>query len=178
MRPLATAALVGLVGPLTLAVPRSVYTTLDPDECRTLTVEYESGSSTQACPGTAGFSLLVHEDDGRQTVDVVAPDGTGHALDFGSTVTPAFSSLGPRAEWRVEGTGRAARPVALIVRVNAQEDPDRPSRTTSYLAVARVSPSGACVTDRIGPSVDANARARRAADRAAGQPCRPMSRTE
>ena len=159
---LATALLAG-------TPPRSVYTPLTEDACRTVSVDTETGDATQACPGVAGYTLLVHEADVRQSVDIVAPGGAVYPLDYWSVITSGFSSVGPRAEWRV--AGRRARPVALIVRVNASEDPARPDRTTSYLAVARVSASGACVTDRIAPSADMNVRARRAADRASGRPC-------
>ena len=163
-------ALIGLVVLLATPPPHSVYTTLDPDACTLIDSNPDEDWSTQRCPGTAGYSLLVHEGDLRQSVDVVAPGGAVFPLDYWSVITPSFSALGPRAEWRVEGTGRRARPVALIVRVNVQTGED-PSRSTSVLAVARVSASGACVTDRIEPSADANVRARRAADRASGRPC-------
>lgn len=163
-------ALIGLAALVLPTPPHSVYTTLDPDACTLVEANPDEGWSTQRCPGTAGYHLLVQEGDLRQSVDVVAPDGSVFPLDYWSVITPSFSALGPRAEWRVEGTGRQARPVALIVRVNAQTGED-PYRSTSYLAVARVSASGACVTDRIVPSADANVRARHAADRAASRPC-------
>ena len=150
------------------AMPRSVYTPLTPDACTT--VAMDDGGSAQRCPGTAGYALLIYEDDLHQTVDVVASGGAAYPLDYWSVVTSAFSVVGERAEWRVEGTGRRARPVALTVRVTAQTG-EEPVRYTSMLAVARVSAAGACVTDVILASADMNARARRAADRSAGRPC-------
>ena len=152
------------------AVPRSVYTPLTTGACTTVELNADEDWSTQRCPGTAGYTLLVHEDDARQSIDVVAPGGAAYPLDYWSVVTSAFSVGGERAEWRVEGTGRRARPVALIGRVTAQTG-EEPVRYTSMLAVARVSAAGACVTDVILASADMNARARRAADRSAGRPC-------
>lgn len=146
---------------------RSAYTTLDPRQCRTLSKHPETGGTVQRCPGVGGYALQVLDDDARMSVDVVAPGGRVHRLQYWSVVTHNFSSLGPRAEWRLRG----GRPFALIVRVNANEDSARPDRVTSYLAVARISPRGSCVTERIAPAPDANERARRAADRAAGRPC-------
>jgi hypothetical protein len=67
---------------------------------------------------------------------------------------------------------RGGRPIALIVRVNASEDPVDSSRITSYLAVAKITPTEICVTDRIDPAADGNEAARRAADAAASRPCR------
>ena len=101
------------------------------------------------------------------SIDVVAPGGRPRPLRYSGVITSSFSSLGPRAEWRM----RNGKPVALIVRVNAFEDPEAPDRATSYLAVARITDRETCVTDRIPPAADANAAAQRAADQAASRPC-------
>lgn len=145
----------------------SLYSPLGQEQCRVLEVDEESESSVSRCPGIAGYALKVLEGDLRVSIDVVAPDGREHPLNYWSVVTSAFSSLGPRAEWRMRGT----RPVALIVRVNASEDPEDASRITSYLAVAKVTPAEICVTDRIPPTGGANEMARRAADASAERPC-------
>jgi hypothetical protein len=144
----------------------SVYTSLEHD-CRLLEVDEESGSSSQRCPGTAGYALKVMEGDVRMSIDVVAPDGKAHELNYWSVITSGFSSLGPRAEWRMRG----GRPIALIVRVNASENPEDSSQLTSYLAVAKITPREICVTDRIAPAPNANESARTAADSSAGRPC-------
>lgn len=146
---------------------RSVYSTLDVRTCRLLRKDAETGGTLHRCPGVGGYALQVADDDARMSVDVVAPGGRVHPLSYWGVITSNFSSLGPRAEWRMRGT----RPYALIVRVNANEDPGNHERVTSYLAVARISPRGACVTDRIPPSANANALARQAADRSASRPC-------
>ena len=149
---------------------RSQYTSLAPEHCRLLERHPETGATVHRCPGVAGYALLVADDDARMSITLVAPNGTRYALNYWSVVTRSFSSLGPRAEWRVRGAGRGT-PGALIVRVNASEDPERPSRVTSYLAVATVSPRRVCVTHRIPPSATANDQARLAADRSASAPC-------
>jgi hypothetical protein len=151
---------------------RSVYTSLAPGQCRVLRTHEETGGTTSRCPGTAGHALLVHDDDARMSVDVVTPDGKTHPLNYWGVITSAFSSLGPRAEWRLRGE----QPIALIVRVNASEDPENPERATSYLAVAKVTPTGICVTDRIAPVPNANEAAQRAADASASRPCRGEGR--
>jgi hypothetical protein len=145
----------------------SVYTSLAEKDCRVMEVDEESASSVSRCPGVAGHALLVSDGDARMSVGVITPDGKAHELHYWTVITHAFSSLGPRAEWRMQGE----RPIALIVRVNAFEDPDNPERTTSYLAVAKLTPQEICVTDRIGPVPDANTAARAAADRSAGRTC-------
>jgi hypothetical protein len=148
----------------------SVYTSLEKD-CRLLEVDEESGSSSQRCPGTAGYALKVMEGDVRMSIDVIAPDGKAHELNYWSVITSGFSSLGPRAEWRMRG----GLPIALIVRVNASENPEDSSQLTSYLAVAKITPREICVTDRIAPAPNANEAARTAADNSATRPCRSVS---
>ena len=166
-RSAAIAALVGLPLAASAQAVRSVYTSLDTARCRLLSRHEETGGTLHRCRGVAGYALQVADDDARMSVNVVTSAGRVHELVYWGTITHNFSSLGPRAEWRMRGE----RPIALIVRVNANEDPANPERTTSYLAVARVSARGSCVTDRIRPSANANELARRAADRSAGRPC-------
>ena len=82
-----------------------------------------------------------------------------------------FSSLGPKAEWRMALQNRKLKPVALILRYNANEDPESSTKVTSYLAVAKITPTEVCVTDKISPGPNANEDARRAADAASTKPC-------
>jgi hypothetical protein len=145
----------------------SVYTSLGEQACRVVDRDDETGGTVSRCPGVAGHVLLVSDDDARMSVDVLKPDGEAHPLNYWGVITSSFSSLGPRAEWRMRGD----RPIALIVRVNAAEDPENPQRYTSYLAVAKITAGDTCVTDRIRPAADANATARVAADRSAERPC-------
>ncbi len=146
--------------------PDSVYTDLAQDHCKTVRIAEETGGSEQRCPGTAGYDLLVLDDDDRMSVTVVAPDGKEHPLDYWSVVTTAFSSLGEKAEWRVV----QKKPVALIVRVNSvNPETERP---LSYLAVAKITPQAICVTDVVPSSPTANEEARQAADSAADRPCK------
>ncbi len=148
----------------------SLYTDLAASKCKTIKVNKESGSSVQSCAGLAGYKLLVEDDDNRMSITVVSPDGKKHSLNYWGVITHAFSSVGEKAEWRVKKEGPKVIPIALIVRVNANEDPDTNKRT-SYLAVAKITPQGICVTDKIQPGAKANEEARAAADAAAGKAC-------
>jgi hypothetical protein len=148
----------------------SVYTHIAGATCATIAVDAETGATTQRCPGIAGYALLVEDDDARMSIVVVAPDGGQYPLEFWQVITTAFSRLGEKAEWRVKRQGGRLVPIALIVRVNANEAGD-PDVTTSYLAVAKIAPQASCVIDRIAPAADMNRRARLAADAAAEKPC-------
>jgi hypothetical protein len=150
---------------------KSIYTDLSESKCKTLEVDKETGSSTQRCPGVAGYKLLVLDDDARQSITVVTPSGKEHPLNLWVVITYAFSSVGPRAEWRVRSNNGKVSPTALIVRVNASEDSTNPSRLTSYLAVVKVTPEEICVTQKIRPGANANEIARNAADTAQTAAC-------
>ena len=147
----------------------SVYTKLT--DCKVVEVFAESGASIRRCPGVAGHHLLLEDDDDRQSVTIVAPDGTRHPLRYWSVITGGFSTVGEQAEWRVVRSRKTARPVALIVRVHAHENPDAPNERTSYLAVARKILGTFCVTHRVKDSRRANAIARHAADGSKGSVC-------
>lgn len=149
----------------------SVYTDLSPGRCKTVKVERETAASVQSCAGVAGHSLLVEDDDARQSVTVITPDGKRHPLHFWQVVTTAFSTVGEKAEWRVERRGQKTQPVALIVRVYANENPEAPDERTSYLAVAKITAEKVCVTGKIKGGATANEEARRAADASADKPC-------
>ncbi len=154
---------------------RSVYTNLD-KSCRA--VEESTAASPTAirsCPGIAGYKLLVRSDDGHADVTVVDPQGKRFYLNFGLFITPRFSVLGEKAEWRIVRRRNKAVPVALIVRVNAEEGAPDSASVTSYLAISKITNKDICVIDRIFPGPNQNEEARRAADMAVGKPCMRIS---
>ncbi len=152
--------------------PTSVYTNLSGKNCRSIKTVAETGSSVQKCNGVANYSLLVLDDDNRMSLTLLSPDGKEHPLDLWTIVTKSFSTLGEKAEWRVVKKNGKVTPVAVIVRVNAniQENPDRPQKI-SYLVVAKITAEKVCVTDRVDPSPEANAKARQLADESAQKEC-------
>ena len=156
----------------------SMYTGTSGKGCRTIRTFKETGDSEWRCPGVAGYQLEVAEGDLRMNITVVAPNGKKSDLNYWGVITSGFSSLGDKAEWRVQKTGGKTVPIALIVRVNASENPEAPEKTTSYLAVAKITPQKTCVTDKIGPSATANEDARRAADTSANKQCLEDTRPE
>jgi len=151
----------------------SVYTSLSGADCTLVKENKETGATTHRCKGTGGWDLLVLYDDQRMSITVVQPDGREHPLNFWDVIARGYSSLGPRAEWRVtvSGTDRG-QPTALIVRVNASEASENAAKkVVSYLVVSRLRGGMVCAIGRIPPAADANERAQRAADNATGAPC-------
>jgi len=147
---------------------QSVYTSLGEKQCRTIKSAMDGDDGYEGrCRGAAGYTLLLSEGDLRQNITVVTPKGTKHSLDLWDVISGGFSSVGPKAEWRMA----KHKPTALIIRYNANEDPEQPNKLTSYLAVAKITASEICVTDKIPPGASANEDARRAADVATTKPC-------
>jgi hypothetical protein len=151
---------------------QSVYTSLEEKQCRVIKAANTDEDDYEVrCRGTAGYTLLVSEGDLRQNITVITPQGARHSLDLWDVVSGAFSSVGPKAEWRIRTQNKKSAPVALIVRFNASEDVEQPDKRTSYLVVTKITPTEICVTDKISPGPTANEDARRAADVAATKPC-------
>ena len=147
---------------------RSVYTPIGDKQCRTIKSHEAGDDGFEArCRGTAGYNLILSEGDLRQNITVITPKGAKHSLDLWDVISGGFSSVGPKAEWRL----KASLPVALILRYNANEDPEKPEKQTSYLAVTKITATEICVTDKISPGPTANEDARRAADASITKPC-------
>ena len=151
---------------------QSVYTSLGEKQCRKIkSAEAGDDGYEGRCRGVAGYTLLLMEGDLRQNITVITPQGAKHSLDLWDVISGGFSSVGPKAEWRITTRNGKPSPVALIVRYNANEDPEAPNKQNSYLAVSKITPTEICVTDKILPGPTANEDARRAADTAASRPC-------
>ena len=156
---LACAAALLLLPAAARATP--VFTDLYGHGCALVEKDQQGASSTRRCQGTAGFALLVHENAGRSSVDIVAPGRRVYQLDLWDVVEPGMTQLGRKAEWQlVEG-----KPRALLMRVDMIDGSSvHYPRTGTAIAVARIDADGACVTF----TVDADARgAQDAARRAA-----------
>lgn len=150
----------------------SVYTSLDKRYCRSIKAPNADEDDVLArCRGTAGYSLLLSEGDLRQNLIVITPKGKEHSLELWDVVSSGFSTVGPKVEWRLARQGSKLSPVALIIRYNASEDAEHPNKLMSFLAVAKITPTEICITDKIAPGANANEAARRAADSAANKPC-------
>ena len=64
----------------------------------------------------------------RQNIVVVTPKGVEHSLELWSVVSSGFSTVGPKAEWRMALQNGKLVPVALILRYNANEDAETPNK--------------------------------------------------
>ena len=158
------------------AAIESIHTDLGAGSCRKEIDKNDPNETPYlVCPGVAGYALIVRRvDAGRQSIDVVDSAQRVLPLNYHEFVTRHMSTLDGKAEWRVATRDGKQVPIALIVRVQAREDNDNPEKVTrSYLAVAKITPNDACVTDRIPEGAKAEADVRSAADSAQDRPCAP-----
>ena len=125
----------------------SLYTDLYGTSCKVIETDPGSGATTRRCAGVAGYSLLVHEANAQTSIDIVTPDQHIYPLQLWEVVTPELSSVGRKAEWRVERRRGKAVPTALLVRLDtASADTRGPRiREGAIIAAARIAHDGACV---------------------------------
>lgn len=158
------------------AAIQSLSTPLDASSCEQKTDKSDPDEIPYLlCPGVGGYSLIVRKvESGRKSVDVVDPAEQVHPLDFQEIITRAMSNLDGKAEWRVASRDGKQVPIALIVHVQARERLDDPETvTTTYLAVAKLSPNAVCVTDRIPEGTKTPEQILNIADSAPDRACAP-----
>lgn len=134
------------------ATRRSVITDLEPAACRKEADKTDPNETPYlVCPGVAGYSLIVRRvESGRRSIDLVDPRQHVFPLNYQEFVTRQMSALSNHAEWRVVDRGGRPTPIAVVVGVEAHEDTRAPEKVTrTYLAVAKITATTACVTDRV-----------------------------
>jgi hypothetical protein len=145
----------------------SIYTSTRTSDCKTLeSVDDGVGWYVGECKGTGGYKVQLIEGDIRQTLNVITPARKKFELNFWGYYS-SFSAVGQKIEWRIKG----GVPVALIARYSVS-NPEQSEKTTSYLMVAKIGKTAACVTDVVKPGPGQNEEARRLADTAGGRPCK------
>ena len=131
----------------------SAYTSLDLDKCARIDRGEEPQSASWRCKGFAGVPLFVQNGDDRYDVDAGREDADELWAD-------GFDYPGATVEWRLA----RGKPFAIIYRLNSA-NPDAPKWSRLMVeTLGRTSP-GCRVASIDGRSRNANAEARRAADR-------------
>ncbi len=150
----------------------SFYTDITGDLCSTHIDDKLSEARTLKCPGIGGYRVDILADDGRFSVNLISAKKRVFELELWDIVSRGFSNLGPRVEWRVVASGRVARPIAMIIRVNASEVSEEGDEASkSYLAVAQIRDDAACVIAKVEvTSTSGIEEARRIAD-GGSRPC-------
>jgi hypothetical protein len=155
---------------------QSVYTALSGESCKKEPDKSDPNETPYlACPGVAGYTLIVRRvDAGRKSIDVVDAGRRAHPLKYQEVITRYMFTLDDKAEWRVAVEDGQQTPIALMVRVRAREGNKNPEKvTSSYVAVAKITPNEVCVTDKIREGEKPDAELRSIADSAQERQCAP-----
>lgn len=169
-----SAALLAVAATSHGAALTTAYTPTVGKTCVSVSSNRETGDTVERCPGIGGYSLLVQNSDDRVSLSIITPQKTTLPLNFWDVVTPAFSTLGPKVEWKLETIKGKTQPAAIIVRVHTVDQTDVAApRPLSFLVVAKIESDMACVTAKI-PAGQANANlTARAAASARDSACLP-----
>ncbi len=114
------------------------------------------------CEGQGGIGLTLNYYDARDDLELVRPGKRPIQIGVPYLAGGGFNKLGDTAEWRGTGEGAAFRPIALIVRNNAIENPEQPERSTSFLTVIDIAQG--CAVAQVRPGAGQNEQARSIAD--------------
>ena len=122
--------------------------------------------TTRVCPGSAGYVVLISEDDLRETVSVGRNRVGASKEPAAQTWFGPFNSTTHTVEWRAVN----GKPFAIIQRWhiadNADQDKDGRPIAKPMLAVTRLSPGPVCHVAYVDVKANPNANelARKAAD--------------
>ena len=145
----------------------SSYTSIAEKDCMTL--DSDDLGSIQECEPFFNIRVKVIEGDIRQSITLIR-DIKEYDLDFSSTVTSAFSSLGSKIEWLHE-IDKPENLKGMIVRLNANEEMEGAEHLSSYLVVSKISLNEICVIGKILPQENQNQVARKMLENADEVPC-------
>ena len=150
----------------------SSYTSIASKDCKvTKTYEHNMGASV-TCEPFEQFSVEVSDDDARMSI-TIKHHGIEYPQRYTRAVSPLFSTLGEKIEWRYSKNESYA-PHAFIARFNASiEDEHAPSghKERSSLVVSKIDKHSICVVGVIPPQKNQNVLARALADKAKSMPC-------
>jgi len=121
--------------------------------------------------GNVGNLIVLLEETNRSKSITLVHQGKEYPQKYWASVSyDNILSLGKKIEWRYS-KGSISSPIAMIVRVNVNEDEGLKYTQRSYLAVSKITKNEICVVGKIPPQSHQNELARKMAEIASGLPC-------
>jgi len=145
----------------------SSYTSIAEKDC--ITLDSDDLGSIQECEPFYDIRVKVIEGDIRQSITLLRKSRE-YELNFRSTITSAFSSLGSKIEW-VHEVDKPENPKGMIVRINSTENTESIEGLTSSLVVSKITLDKICVIGKILPQNNQNNIARGLLENAKEMPC-------
>lgn len=146
---------------------KSVYTSINEKDC--ITLDSDNLGSVQECESFSDIGVKVIESDIRQSI-ILTRNNKEYDLDFWSTISPSYSSLGLQVEWRYE-LGKPKNVKGMIVRFEASDDYENIEKVSSYLVVSKITKEEICVVAKVLPQKKQNEIARKILEATEVLPC-------
>jgi hypothetical protein len=127
------------------SIYESSYTSIAQKDCRTL--ESDNLGSIEECESFADMKVTVIEGDIKQGITLTR-DNQRYELNFRNAISYSFISLGLELEWRYK-RNEFENPLALIVRLEVNNDLENLDKTTSYLIVSKITEKEICIVGKI-----------------------------
>ena len=145
----------------------SFYTSIEQKDC--ITLDSDDLGSIQECEPFNNINVKVVEGDIRQSISLTR-DEKEYELEFWSTVSSGFSTLGSKIEWRHE-ISNPKKSIGMIVRLDVNDDPDDLDHVSSYLVVSKITLENICVVGKVFPQEHQNEVARKMLEESKELPC-------
>ncbi len=145
----------------------SSYTSIEQKDC--ITLDSDNMGSVQECEYFSDIRVKVIEGDIRQSI-ILTRNKKEYDLKFWSTISPDFSSLGLKIEWRHE-LGKSKNLKGMIVRFETSDDYENLDEVSSYLVVSKITKDEICVVAKVLPQHEQNQVARDILDIKKELPC-------
>ena len=143
----------------------SAYTSIADKDCKVIETYKMNIGVAQSCKKYTNIDVEVKDSDARMSI-TLHRNNKEYPLNFSSTVSASFSSLGKKIEWRYL-KGKAKNPMAMITRLNVSEynhKTELNDKDVSYLVVSKITKDDICVVGKIKPQKNQNILARKMAD--------------
>ena len=150
-----------------ISINTSSHTSINQKDC--ITLDSDNMGSVQECESFLDIGVKVIESDIRQSI-ILTRNEKEYDLAFGSIISPSFSSLGLKLEWRHE-QGKPKNLKGMIVHFEASDDPENIDKVSSYLVVSKITNDEICVVTKITPQKEQNEIAREILDFTEELPC-------
>jgi hypothetical protein len=150
---------VGPIGAATRVTYR--YTSLR----RCPVIDEGENSVAVRCQGFKPWSVIVYNNDDRESLDLVHRNGKRRHLDITARYDRSFSNFGQRVEWRL----RNNKPFAAIVRYQYGNQGE-PNNDIGILVVLDLIERPGCIIGIVEPGETQNDLARNLADNHSGEP--------
>ena len=145
----------------------SSYTSIAQKDCQTL--ESDNLGSIEECESFAGMKIIVIEGDIKQGI-ILTRDNKRYELDFRSVISQGFISLDLELEWRYKRQ-EFDNPMAMIVRLEVNEDEEDMEKITSYSLVSKITEKEICIVGKVQIEENQDELAYKMAEEAYTMPC-------